>query len=109
MPLADDPRAWPGLPGGVATGATSSAETSENEGEAAAGRLGKAGLSMADQIVRARSGASVDAKEEGRPRLTNLNGWTSRAGAEGGPEGADARVKGGRHTLYLSWLLSARG
>ena len=86
VPLADDPQAWPGLPGGQGssnvTGNTSSAETSENESEAAAGKLGKAGLTMADQISRARSGVPSGQKEESKKRLTNLNGW-SKSGGEG--------------------------
>ena len=93
VPLADDPSAWPGLPGGT-TGNTSSAETSENEGEASASKLGRAGLTMADQIVRARSGVSSGQKEEGRKRLTNLNGWSSKPGAEAGPEGIETKPKG---------------
>lgn len=85
VPLADDPQAWPGLPGGQGssnvTGNTSSAETSENESDAAAGKLGKGVPTMADQIARARSGTPSGQKEEGKKRLTNLNGW-SKAGGE---------------------------
>lgn len=86
MPLADDPQAWPGLPGGQGssnvTGNNSSAETSENESEAAVGKLSKAGPTMADQIARARAGTPASQKEESKKRLTNLNGW-SKAGGEG--------------------------
>ncbi len=101
VPLADDPQAWPGLPGGRGssnvTGNNSSAETSENESEAAAGKLGKAGLTMADQISRARSGLPAGQKEEGKSRLTNLNGW-SKAGGE------SSDVLEGRHKGRLRMI-----
>lgn len=94
VPLADDPQAWPGLPGGNPTGTTSSAETSENESELALGKQGKMGLTMADQIARARSGPSSGHKEEGKKRLTNLNGWNSKASGEAGSDAFDAKQKG---------------
>lgn len=102
MPLADDPQAWPGLPGGQGssnvTGNNSSAETSENESEAAVGKLSKAGPTMADQIARARAGTPASQKEESKKRLTNLNGW-SKAGGEGS-DALEGKHRGGRQIWH---------
>lgn len=101
VPLTDDPQAWPGLPGGSrssgATGNPSSAETSENEGEGSSSKMHRAGLSMADQIARASSGPSPIPQEEGKKRLINLNGWSSKPSAEAGLENIAVKQKGERH------------
>jgi hypothetical protein len=93
VPLADDPSAWPGLPGGRsgnATGNSSSAETSENESEAAALKIGKLGVTMADKIARASSTPAVK-KEEGKKKLTTLNGRTKQTAGEAQAESLGAK------------------
>lgn len=97
VPLTDDAEAWPGLPGGPsgnATGNPSSAETSENEGEAAH-RLGRQGATMADKIARASS--TPVKKEESKRKLMTLNGRAKQAGGEAQMEGLNAKAAGDLH------------
>ena len=91
VPPAEDPQAWPGLPGGR-SGTASSAEASENESETTPGKppLAKPGATMADKIARASSSpAAGKAPESSKKKLTPLNG-RAKQGAAAADGQADA-------------------
>ena len=103
VPPAEDPQAWPGLPGGR-SGTASSAEASENESETTPGKppLAKPGATMADKIARASSGpAAGKASESSKKKLTPLNG-RAKQGAAAADGQADANGTDGKPSGELA-------
>ena len=109
VPPAEDPQAWPGLPGGR-SGTASSAEASENESETTPGKppLAKPGATMADKIARASSSpAAGKAPESFKKKLTPLNGRAKQgapaADGQADANGADGKPSGEQAPQHPCW------